>query len=158
MEKNLSLKLQCGPLSHTVYPSVHSSLSVHYTSPWSGLRMTLAIYNGFSMGLLLDTLLLSWVIEVLRFCISKFIPSQAPTVHRFGEYWGGISHSPGSGPTWYWLSLPSFPPLHYPGKLSSIASASSSNARGGVSSPVLRSSVLDTLIHTTRVSTTVFPR
>lgn len=130
-------------------------------NPWSGLRMTLGIYNRFSMGLLLDTLLLSWVIEVLQFCISKFIPSQAPTVHRFGEYWSGISHSPGFGPACYLLSLLSFPPrttqASFPA-LPQLAHPRQPDARGGVSSPVLRSSVLDTLIHTTRVSTTVFPR
>ena len=56
--------------------------------------------TGLSLGLLLDILLLSCVMEILQFWICRVGPSHAPKVNRFGGCWSGLVHSPGSGHGW----------------------------------------------------------
>lgn len=118
------------PLEPHSLPSSSFIISLHYyeslVSFEAGFCYTTR--NGFSMGLLLDIPLLSRAMEILQFWIYKFIPSQVLTVSRFAGYWGGLTHGPSFWPAWYWASLPCFTHLYYPGKLSSIASTSSSNA------------------------------
>lgn len=123
-------KLWCE--SHRVFPSVHSALliSVHYCEAlvWfeaSGCCCT--IDNGFLLGLLLDILFLSCIMEILQFHIRRLVAFTCcnSSQKRCTLGWTNTQSCFRAWVVAILVSMPAFLHHHYLDKLSNSASPSS---------------------------------
>lgn len=105
--KNLTVEAVVCPACQTVYPLVHTPFLANVRS----LQWIIGLVQG--LWLLLRYQYWNLTGTPLRYPVAAFlqpscsigsvgpVPSHVPTVYRWGGCWGGLPHSPGSGPRWY---------------------------------------------------------